>query len=636
MVLKKHALKLLVIIISIFFIGYSLELFTHFSSVVSDYFKVSTELLPLVLSFSIFVITWMAYNKSRDNHSLFMGAAFFIIGLLNLYHMLSYTFIPDFITQNSPEKSAVFWSETVAVSALLFLASAYIYKDTFPRLINKTALFVSIVVISFASLAVELFYHDYLPAMYRPDGEPSLSLLFLLIISAAIILYGSMLYSKRFRETQQNNIFCIIYSFIILVSSNLVYVVHDYAGSLLKAASFYFVYIALYKSSVEEPYEKETEAETKLRRAAEERYKNLVDGASDAIITTDLEGRVVSWNRSAENIFGWTAQEAMGKKLSRLTVPPEKQVENELFIHNILLGRAVSGIGTTYQKRDGTRMDVSLTVSPVYNADHKIIGISCIVRDVTDRNRALEMRMENMRLGLEIKAKAEFLTAMSHDLGTPLNGIIGFSELLKQKMHGELNKKQEQYVENVLASARRMLDIINDILDLGRAETGKIDLNIEKISVPEAIDDIENLIKEKITKHNVVLKKELDPELEFIEADRQRFGQMLFNLVGNAVKFSKPEGGTVTISTKKEGGMGRVAVSDNGIGIREEDMMKLFRTFEQLDLGIASKYGSTGLGLAVTKKLVELHGGKITAESRHGEGSTFTFFIPIEGKEKNR
>jgi signal transduction histidine kinase len=141
------------------------------------------------------------------------------------------------------------------------------------------------------------------------------------------------------------------------------------------------------------------------------------------------------------------------------------------------------------------------------------------------------------------------------------------------------------------------------------------------------------LIKEKAAKNNVIIKKEFDHQLEFIEADKQRIKQILFNLLSNAVKFSKEEGGTLTIKTRKEGDMAKISVSDTGIGIRGEDVGKLFKEFQQLDSGITRKYGGTGLGLAITKKLVELHGGKIIVESKYCEGSTFTFFVPLNSNK---
>ncbi len=630
--LKKHARKLLVVIVPIFLIGYSLEYSKNFHVEIGEYFEISTQLLPLVLSFTIFVITWYAYDKSRDNHSLFMGASFLLIGVLTLYHMLSYPFMPDFISQNSLQKSAFFWGMELIVTSIMFLISAYVYRGTLLHFMKKPILLVEVNIISFILLAGGLVFHHDIPSLVYTDGSLSSNFLYLVIISSIILMYSAFIYLKRFREKPQNFIICLIYGLVVLVFSNFSYLYSDYAGNLLKAASFYFVYLAVYRSSIELPYETINKTEMKRRVAAEERYRNLVYNANDAIITTDLEGNILTWNPAAQNIFGWTEEEATGHKLSRLLIPPDKQAENEQLIHSVMIGSRVSGIESVHKKKDGSKIDVSLTVSHLNNTERRAVGLSVVIRDITDHKRAEEIDDENMRLGIAIKAKSDLLPAISHDLGTPLNAMIGFSELLKQEIPGKLNEKQKKYVDNILTSSKRMLDIINDILDLGKVETGKIELIIEKISVPDILDETISLFGETATKHNVEIKKELDPDLNIIEADMKRFKQIMFNLISNAVKYSKQEGGTVTIITRKHDDVAKFSVADTGIGIKEEDMWKLFAAFEQLNLGIASKYGSTGLGLVVTKKLVELHGGIITAESKYGEGSVFTFSLPIRGK----
>jgi signal transduction histidine kinase len=231
------------------------------------------------------------------------------------------------------------------------------------------------------------------------------------------------------------------------------------------------------------------------------------------------------------------------------------------------------------------------------------------------------------------KAKLEFLANMRHKLRTPLNSIIGFSELMKQKVSGGLSEKQEHYLDNILINSRQLLDVINDVFDLIRIETDNMELNIETFSVPLALDETISLFKEKASKHKVILKNELDPQLELIESDQNKFRQVLFNLLDNAVKFSKDEGGTVIIKTRKLEDTIQVSISDTGIGIRETDMDKLFKTFELVDMGITKKYDGTGLGLVISKYLVEMQGGKIRAESKFGEGSTFTFLLPLhQGK----
>jgi PAS domain S-box-containing protein len=232
-------------------------------------------------------------------------------------------------------------------------------------------------------------------------------------------------------------------------------------------------------------------------------------------------------------------------------------------------------------------------------------------------------------------AKTDFLMTMSHELRTPLNAVIGFSQILKQKNFGELTEKQEQYVNNILNGGNNLLKVINQILDAVKSEVGTMKISRDRMFVPGAVDGVIDIIKETAAKKKIVIEKELDPELGFIEADMEKFAILLSNLLENAVKFSKPEGGTIKLTTKKEGDMARFSVSDTGIGIKEEDMGKLFQKFVQIDSGTSRKYGGTGIGLAVTKQLVELHGGTISAESKFNAGTMFTFLIPLKAKKQD-
>jgi signal transduction histidine kinase len=231
--------------------------------------------------------------------------------------------------------------------------------------------------------------------------------------------------------------------------------------------------------------------------------------------------------------------------------------------------------------------------------------------------------------------KSDFLMKMSHELRTPLNSVMGFSQVLKMKHQGELNETQEKYVDNIFHSATHLLGMINDMLDLVRVESGeKIPLSIHAFPGSEAIDEALIFINDWAAQKKIVIQKEIDPGLGIIDADKLRFKQILINLIGNAIKFSKPEGGTVKITARKNGDMAQFSILDTGIGIKEEDMDKLFELFHQVDSGISRRYGGAGAGLAVTKQLVEEHGGRIWVESKYGEGSTFIFTLPL--KQKNR
>jgi signal transduction histidine kinase len=222
---------------------------------------------------------------------------------------------------------------------------------------------------------------------------------------------------------------------------------------------------------------------------------------------------------------------------------------------------------------------------------------------------------------------------MSHELRTPLNSIIGFSDILKQKTMGELNEKQEKFLDNILRSSQHLLNLVNEILDIIIMDAGKLELAIRRIPVNIIIDENIEQIRSKAEEKKVTINKDIDPQLQFIEADREKFSQILQFLLDNAVKFSKAERGVIKIIAEKKGNMAQFSISDKGIGIKEENMEKLFQVFQQLDTGISRKYMGTGLGLSISKKLVELHGGKIWAESKYGEGSIFTFQIPIENKK---
>ncbi len=377
-----------------------------------------------------------------------------------------------------------------------------------------------------------------------------------------------------------------------------------------------------------------TEHKQSLQALAESegKFRSLFDNASDGILLADVTTKKYYMaNKKMYNMLGYSLEEILN--LPVIDLHPEMDIPwiMELF-EKQAKGKNSLVENIPVKRKDGTVFYADINTSTIIIAGKSYnMGL---YRDITERRRNEDMRRENERLSLANRAKSEFLTVMSHELRTPLNAIIGFSELLKIKEAGDLNEKQMRYTENVITSGKQLLLIIDDILDLTRVESGKMEFTIEHVSVPVIVNEVLETLIEKAGKKNVIIKKDLKPEIEFIDTDRLKFKQVLNNLLGNAVKFSKPEGGTVTITAVKEGNMAKFSVSDTGIGIKEENMGQLFHSFEQLDAGIARKYMGTGLGLVVSKKLLELLGGRITAESRYGEGSTFTFYLPIEAKKQ--
>jgi signal transduction histidine kinase len=225
--------------------------------------------------------------------------------------------------------------------------------------------------------------------------------------------------------------------------------------------------------------------------------------------------------------------------------------------------------------------------------------------------------------------KSEFLASMSHELRTPLNGIIGFTEFLIDEKPGPLRPKQKEYLSDVLNSARHLLQLINDVLDLAKVEAGKMELHPETFLARKAIEEVAAVIKGIAQKKRIVVGIEIGAGLDAITLDQHKFKQVLYNLLSNAVKFSD-EGGQVDIHARRlDPHRFEVQVRDTGIGIKAEDINRLFTEFEQLDSGTARRFEGTGLGLALTKKIVEFQGGRISVESEPGKGSVFTVVLPV-------
>jgi GAF domain-containing protein len=238
-----------------------------------------------------------------------------------------------------------------------------------------------------------------------------------------------------------------------------------------------------------------------------------------------------------------------------------------------------------------------------------------------------EIEEKSKQIEAANRHKSEFLANMSHELRTPLNAIIGFSEVLGERMFGELNEKQAEYTDDILSSGRHLLSLINEILDLSKVEAGRMELELTKFDLPLAIDNARTFVRERATKHGINLDVVVDERLGDYVGDERKIKQILLNLLSNAVKFT-PEGGRIGIEAKQADGSIEISVSDTGIGIAPQDQPKIFEEFRQVGSDYAHKVEGTGLGLTLAKKFVELHGGKIWVKSEVGKGSTFSFTLP--------
>jgi CheY-like chemotaxis protein/nitrogen-specific signal transduction histidine kinase len=254
-----------------------------------------------------------------------------------------------------------------------------------------------------------------------------------------------------------------------------------------------------------------------------------------------------------------------------------------------------------------------------------------LMEELAARKRA-EAALQQAKEAAEAatRHKSEFLANMSHELRTPLNAIIGFSEVLLEKMFGELNEKQEEYLQDILSSGQHLLSLINDILDLSKVEAGKMELEPAVFNLRELLEGSLVMVKERALAHGLTLSLDIAEDINTFIGDERKVKQILFNLLSNAVKFT-PNKGKVNVTATKTNGVVQVVVQDTGIGIAAEDQRQIFEAFQQVGKGMVGKSEGTGLGLALTKKFIELHGGQIWVESTLGQGSAFTFTLPIAG-----
>jgi PAS domain S-box-containing protein len=551
--------KLLAIMASVFLMGFFLEETIDSSKLnnlqsLEETFEIISELFSVFVALSIFGITWYAYNKSRDNHSLFLGTTFLITGLLILFHLLSYPFMPDFINPNSSHKAAIFFLESRFILAILLLASVYVHKDSLPKLINKYVMVLFTIAILTVSL-VSMFFHENFLFMAFDLNSYSPATVFLLLVISIIILVASYLYKKMAKETVHNNWNYLACGSIILLLSNLVYFSYELSGHFLIITGFYYFYLALYRSSIELPYEKLAIAEEKLRKGIENKYQTLFDNANDAMITTDLEYLVTSWNRSAAKLFGWEAHEVKGKKLSSIIVPLKLQTNSEGIIHDTIDGKSAFGIETVKIRKDGSMVFVSLTTSLLLDSNHNLAGLSFIIRDITERKRA----EEKIRKSLE--EKEVLLREIHHRVKN--NMQIVSSLLALQTQNIEDNKYKDMFIDS--QNRINSMAIIHE--KLYRSE------NIAQINFKEYINDIvSNIFESYCMKSNI--KIEINAENIPIKIDYSvPCGLILNELVTNSLKYAFPDGrqGKIQISVEsKENNMIQLSISDDGIGIPKD------------------------------------------------------------------
>ena len=349
--------------------------------------------------------------------------------------------------------------------------------------------------------------------------------------------------------------------------------------------------------------------------------ENLVDNAGDAIISTDVEDRILTWNHGAEVIFGYSKEETVGQSLTIL-LPSHRAGELEEIRDKVRITGVIRNLEVRRIRKDGIIIEASLAVSPIRDKDDNVIGFLHLARDVTEKKR-YEQRLKELD-----KMKSAFVSNVSHELRTPLTSIKASADNMLDRLIGDLNAKQVGYLTRIKSNSDRLARLINDLLDLSTIEAGKIDLrpaNLPLVTlVKEAAESLRPVAAEKLINLTVM---SADPGV-IAWADRDKVIQVLMNLIGNALKFTPTRGEVTVAVAKNSAAWMQISVTDTGPGIPAEEVNKVFGRFYQIGQAGTQKTQGTGLGLAISKALVEMHGGKIWVESEAGKGSTFSFTLP--------
>jgi PAS domain S-box-containing protein len=372
----------------------------------------------------------------------------------------------------------------------------------------------------------------------------------------------------------------------------------------------------------------------------ERRFRQLLEAAPDAIVEVSAEGQIVLVNRIAEQMFGYRRDELLGQSVDLLVpdaVRPQHDRHRESYLEHPRTRPMGSGLDLHARRRDGSLFPVEISLSPIQTEGG--MHVTAVIRDVTERKRSeqqvrrlqsqytSDLEARNREIERANRLKSEFLASMSHELRTPLHTIIGFAELLQEGAEGPLNETQQRFVEHIHNDSGHLLELINDVLDLSRIEAGQLALRRERYPLARSIGEALAAIRPGAAAKSIRVEERGQAGCE-VDADPLRVKEMLYNLLSNAVKFT-PEGGTVWIESEVQSGFARVTVGDTGIGIPADEQENIFDKFYQVGNTTRGVREGTGLGLSITKELVQMHGGWMEVASTPGQGSRFSFSLPI-------
>jgi len=595
-------------------------------------FHTLVEIFTIIVAVVIFIIVWNSRYLVQNAYFNFLAIAYLFIAVIDLLHTLSFKGMGIFPEGDSNLPTQL-WIVARYMQSLSLVAAplANVKKINYVRLIHFYA-FITLLILA------SILYWSIFPDCYLENSGLTLFKKTSEFIISFFLLLAIVRLHPRRRQFDSEVYHLLIASILMAIASDLTFTrykevssIQNLVGHYFKFISFYLLYKAIVETALEKPYAllfRDLKVREEALLESEQKYRNLFENANDSIfIINPRNNKIIDLNETAAFRLGYNKSQLYGTDWDEIVVPmTNEQLET---IHKKLLADGVVIYEQIHRRKDGSQIFVELSSRVItYN---KQLVLQNLVHEISSRKEVeKELREAKELAELANCVKSEFLANMSHELRTPLNAIIGFSEILQDPNFGELNARQMEYLTDIKESGELLLTLINDILDLSKIEAGKVILNYSPIHLESMLQNCLNMMKEKAFRHQLTLNLHIPEQLKcrLIQGDERKLKQTMLNLLSNAAKFT-PDNGTITVDVELTDIEILISVSDTGIGISVEDQKRVFEDFYQAKGGLADKIPGTGLGLALVKRFVELHGGRIWAQSAGlGKGSQFTFSLP--------
>ncbi len=594
------------------------------------------EMVGTTIAFTIFTIGWNTRQLSRNNFLLFLAIGYLVVGIFSILHTLSYEGTGLF-TEYGHNLPTQFWTASSFIRSItLFIATVFIKKNK--KINSKLLFFIFLLIASLINLSI---FFDLFPDCYTENvGVTPFKMISSYLICVIFIISGYILWKKR--NLFDKNIFnFIIYSVIFIILSELSFTFYSDTYGFFNLLGHYFmlisllsIYYSLIYETLTKPFRKmfmyvNDYAEQLDQKNDELRIKDkAIESSYNGIVFINCRGVITYVNKTFLKLLSYQkSKELIGRTARSFFSDKNKydEIEDELKLKGSWHGELLA------IRRDNSYSNVYITVNYVYSEEGKPICIMASFIDITKRKKTeIELLKAKKNAEEASMAKSNFLANMSHEIRTPMNGILGFLHLLENT---QLNQEQAEYTSNIKTSTETLLTVINDILDVSKIESGKMELDHQSFDLYKAIHKSIIPFTAKAEEKGIQLNHHLKNNVpQYVFGDEHKLRQVISNLVNNAVKFT--DVGNISINVERlSTGMIQFTIEDTGVGMSKNTLSKIFQPFTQGDVSSTRRYGGTGLGLTICKSVIEMMGGSIQVYSEENKGTKFIFTVHLKEAE---